>query len=205
MATAAHISSLFGLLLVVSLFQGSMAAPRKLAALVEPRPTTLTYHKGHLLTGPVSINLVWYGKFTPAQHAIVADFVSSLSEPRSTKPLPTAAAMQQDSSVASWWKTVQSYYAQSKSPLPVVSLGKQVVDDSYSMGRSLTSDQLLTLAARGGQRRAINVVLTAEDIAVDGFCTSRCGSHSASPRSKSGRFAYVWVGNSASQCPGQCA
>nr|CAD1826335.1 unnamed protein product [Ananas comosus var. bracteatus] len=38
---------------------------------------------------------------------------------------------------------------------------------------------------------------------------SRCGAHGSSRpaprRSNSGRFAYVWVGNSAAQCPGQCA
>ena len=50
-----------------------------------------------------------------------------------------------------------------------------------------------------------HVVLTADDVAVDGFCMSRCGTHGASPRSRSGRFAYVWVGNSADQCPGECA
>ncbi|MQL73365.1 hypothetical protein Taro_005726 [Colocasia esculenta] len=195
MASKIHISALFGLLLMVSLFPTSTGA-RKLTALVEPPPTTLKYHEGHLLTGPISISLIWYGKFNPAQRAILADFVSSL---------PAAAAMQQEPSVASWWKTVRSYYAQSKSPLPVLSLGKQVLDESYSLGLSLTSAQLLMLARRGGQRRAVNVVLTAEDVAVEGFCTSRCGTHGASPRSKNGRFAYVWVGNSAAQCPGQCA
>ncbi|MQL73381.1 hypothetical protein Taro_005719 [Colocasia esculenta] len=195
MSSAMHASALFGLLLVLSLLQGSLAT-RKLEALVEPEPSTLIYHKGHLLTGPIAINLIWYGKFTPAQRAIVADFVSSLSSP---------AAPQEEPSVATWWNTAKSYYALSKSPLPIVSLGKQVLDESYSLGRTLTSAQLRALAARGGQRRAVNVVLSAEDVAVEGFCSSRCATHGASPRSKNGRFAFVWVGNSASQCPGQCA
>ncbi|MQL73367.1 hypothetical protein Taro_005724 [Colocasia esculenta] len=203
MASRIQSPTMFGLLLLVILFQRSFGA-RKLAALVEPQPTTLTYHNGHLLTGPISINLVWYGKFTPAQRAIVADFVSSLSS-SSGKKLSSAAAGQPEPSVATWWKTAESYYALSKSPLPVLSLGKQVLDESYSLGRSPTSDQLLALAVEGGQRRAVNVVLTAEDVAVEGFCMSRCGTHGASPRSKSGRFAYVWVGNSVTQCPGQCA
>ncbi|MQL73382.1 hypothetical protein Taro_005718 [Colocasia esculenta] len=199
MAAVIHTSALFGFFLVVSLFQESMGA-RKIAALVEPRPTTLAYHKGRLLTGPISINLVWYGKFTPSQRAIVSDFISSLSS--RSKP---SSAVQQKPSVATWWKTAESYYALSKSPRALLSLGNQVLDESYSLGRSLTSGQLLALAAQGGRRRAVNVLLTAEDVAVDGFCMSRCGSHAASPPSKNGRFAYVWVGNSASQCPGQCA
>ncbi|GAY41586.1 hypothetical protein CUMW_060610 [Citrus unshiu] len=33
---------------------------------------------------------------------------------------------------------------------------------------------------------------------------SRCGTHGAG-RSKESKFAYAWVGNSESQCPGQCA
>ena len=201
MASGIQITAMFGLLLLqVTLFQGSAMAARKLAALVEPQPTTLTYHNGHLLTGPITISLVWYGKFTPAQRAIVADFVSSLSSLSSP-----AGAGKPEPSVATWWKTAESYYALSKSPLPVLTLGEQVLDESYSLGRSLTSAQLRALAARGGQRRAVNVVLTAEDVAVEGFCMSRCGTHGASPRSKNGRFAFVWVGNSASQCPGQCA
>lgn len=50
----------------------------------------------------------------------------------------------------------------------------------------------------------VNVVLTSADVAVDGFCTSRCGTH-GSGRVKKSRFAYAWVGNSLSQCPGYCA
>uniref|UniRef100_A0A1D1YFJ3 Non-structural protein V n=1 Tax=Anthurium amnicola TaxID=1678845 RepID=A0A1D1YFJ3_9ARAE len=195
MASTIHITALLGILFLASSFRGSVGA-RKLAALVEQQPLTLTYHKGHLLTGPISINLIWYGKFTPAQRATIVDFITSLSSPTGKLQQP---------SVATWWKTAERYYAVSKSPLPVLSLGNQTLDESYSLGRSLTSAQLLALAARGGRRRAVNVVLTAEDVAVEGFCMSRCATHGASPRSKNGRFTYVWVGNSASQCPGYCA
>ena len=52
----------------------------------------------------------------------------------------------------------------------------------------------------------INVVLTAKDVAVDGFCM-RCGSHGTNKAAGRGSAGgtYVWVGNSETQCPGQCA
>ncbi|KAA0061168.1 protein EXORDIUM-like 2 [Cucumis melo var. makuwa] len=41
---------------------------------------------------------------------------------------------------------------------------------------------------------------------LDGFCRSRCGTHgSVSVGRSRARTAYVWVGNSESQCPGYCA
>ena len=50
------------------------------------------------------------------------------------------------------------------------------------------------------------MVLTAKDVSVDGFCMSRCGTHGSTvPGRGSARGTYVWVGNSETQCPGQCA
>ncbi|OAY80677.1 Protein EXORDIUM [Ananas comosus] len=179
----------------LDLFRFSDGA-RTLTALVEEQPLALTYHKGALLSGPISINLIWYGKFTASQRATLTDFVSSLS---------SAAPPQPEPSVSTWWKTTAKYYAQSKARFPALTLGAQFLDESCSLGRSLAEPQLVELARRGAPRRAINVVLTADDVAVEGFCMSRCGSHGSSPRSRAGRFAYIWVGNSAAQCPGQCA
>ncbi|XP_031495123.1 protein EXORDIUM-like 7 [Nymphaea colorata] len=45
-----------------------------------------------------------------------------------------------------------------------------------------------------------------EDVAVEGFCMSSCGLHDSAPLLPiAERFAYVWVANPESQCPGQCA
>ncbi|XP_038983228.1 protein PHOSPHATE-INDUCED 1 homolog [Phoenix dactylifera] len=179
------------------LFQCSYGA-RKLNVLVEEQSPVLTYHKGALLTGPVSVNLIWYGKFAASQRAIISDFVTSLSTKGSDQKQPAP-------SVSTWWKTTEKYYAQSKTKFPALTLGEQILDDSYSLGKSLTDADIAKLASRGAPKNAVNVVLTAADVAVEGFCMSRCGTHGSSPRSKSGRFAYIWVGNSATQCPGQCA
>ncbi|KAK3027466.1 hypothetical protein RJ639_041072 [Escallonia herrerae] len=172
---------------VASFFGPSIAATRKLAALVEQQPLVLNYHNGALLKGNVTVNLVWYGKFTPIQRSIIVDYILSLSSHRS--PLPSAA---------SWWKTTEKYKGGSVSLV----VGKQILDEAYSLGKSLKNSQLVYLAARGGHMGSVNVVLTAKDVAVDGFCM-KCGTH-GSTRGKA-RFAYAWVGNSETQCPGQCA
>lgn len=51
----------------------------------------------------------------------------------------------------------------------------------------------------------VNVVLTAKDVTVEGFCMSRCGSHGSTIARGKARLSYAWVGNSETQCPGQCA
>ncbi|KAG4963696.1 hypothetical protein AAZX31_14G162900 [Glycine max] len=157
------------------------------------------YHRGPLLTGKISVNLIWYGKFKPSQKAIVADFITSLS---SSKPLTAQP------SVATWWKATDKYYKNSF-PKLALSLGSQIVDENYSLGKSLTTNQILKLASKGPQRNAINIVLTSAEVAVEGFCSSRCGTHGSSVgarvNGKRYKFAYMWVGNSETQCPGQCA
>ncbi|KAI3833419.1 hypothetical protein MKW92_047669 [Papaver armeniacum] len=90
--------------------------------------------------------------------------------------------------------------------LDFVRASKQIFDYSYSLGKSLSDEKIVRLASRGQQSNAINVVLTSADVAVDGFCTSRCGTHGSSySASKKSKFAYIWVGNSEIQCPGKCA
>ncbi|KAG5561139.1 hypothetical protein RHGRI_004226 [Rhododendron griersonianum] len=56
---------------------------------------------------------------------------------------------------------------------------------------------------------AINVVMTTADVLVEGFCMTY-GTHGSSKSSapingKHHKYAYIWVGNSETQCPGQCA
>ncbi|XP_043710837.1 protein PHOSPHATE-INDUCED 1-like [Telopea speciosissima] len=192
---------LYQVLLVVSLLHLSNAA-RRLSGSVEQRPMLFQYHKGPLLSGKISVNLIWYGNFNPAQRAIISDFVSSLSSsPASLKTEP-------QSSVLTWWKTTDKYYhlsSKNKKSYSSLSLqmGRQILDENYSLGKSLTRKQIVQLAGRGDHRNAVNVVLTAADVNVEGFCIDTCGSHGS--QGKKSKFAYIWVGNSETQCPGQCA
>ncbi|KAJ1431888.1 Protein EXORDIUM-like [Sesbania bispinosa] len=139
-------------------------------------------------------------KFQYHKGPLLTDFITSLSSPKkTTTPQP---------SVGTWWKATEKYY-NNKSPKLALSLGAQILDENYSLGKSLTNNQIIKLASKGAQKNAINVVLTAADVAVDGFCSSRCGTHGSSlgarVNGKRYKFAYIWVGNSESQCPGQCA
>lgn len=93
------------------------------------------------------------------------------------------------------------YHLTNKSSSLVISLGSQILNESYFLGKSLTNEQILQLASKGSQRNPINVVLTSVDVAVEGFCSSRCGTHGSDSGSK---LAYIWVGNSETQCPGRC-
>ncbi|EEF48528.1 protein PHOSPHATE-INDUCED 1 [Ricinus communis] len=202
---ASNFSAHFLLLLVGSLFHFNLAA-RLLTESAETKEALLfQYHNGPLLTGKISINLIWYGKFKPSQRAIVSDFITSLSSVKSTVAQP---------SVVTWWKATEKYYRHinsKKSYNLALSLGAQILDESYSLGKSLSNKQIVQLASKGGQKDAINVVLTSADVAVDGFCSSRCGTHGSSISAqkmingKNSKFAYIWVGNSETQCPGQCA
>ncbi|KAI3841868.1 hypothetical protein MKW92_038065 [Papaver armeniacum] len=177
------------LLLFVCLFHFSSATGRKLNELVQEKPAIpLLYHNGPLLSGQTSVNLIWYGNFKPAQRAIISDFFRSLyATPKTQSP-----------SVSMWWKKIEKCYNIPNSPKKptslVLKLGRQILDEKYSLGKSLSNKKNVRLASRGEQSNAINVVLTSADVTVDGFCSSRCENH-----------AYIWVGNSEIQCPGQCA
>ncbi|KAF2291568.1 hypothetical protein GH714_025696 [Hevea brasiliensis] len=153
------------LLLFVSLFHLNLAA-RLLTQSTETQQTLqFQYHNGPLLTGKISMNLIWYGKFKPSQRAIVSDFIASLSSPKPAIAQP---------SVATWWKATEKYYHLIKS------------------------------------QKASSLALSLGDVSVEGFCSSRCGTHGSSVAAekingKNSKFAYIWVGNSETQCPGQCA
>ncbi|KAK4365161.1 hypothetical protein RND71_016519 [Anisodus tanguticus] len=168
-------------------------ANSRILALVKEKPLVLKYHKGALLKGNVTINLIWYGKFTPAQRSIIVDFIQSLS-PKTKKLTPPP-------SVSWWWRTTEAY----EGGPSVITLGKQIFDEKCSVGKYLKDPQLESLALRATQTNSIAVILTAIDVAVEDFCMNRCGMHGSTRVKRGGKFAYAWVGNSAIQCPGQCA
>ncbi|GJN00289.1 hypothetical protein PR202_ga17710 [Eleusine coracana subsp. coracana] len=183
---------------------GGAGGSRRLMDLYRPPPSDLLrYHDGAVLSGDIPVSILWYGHFTTAQKAIVTDFLLSLSASPQGTPAP---------SVSQWWSTIDRLYL-SKANTAVgknsaggaknarVVLAGQASDVACSLGKRLKLSQLPTLAARSGPvKGGIALVLTADDVAVESFCMSRCGTHG----SVSGA-AYAWVGNPATQCPGQCA
>ncbi|GFS46790.1 EXORDIUM like 2 [Actinidia rufa] len=184
MAFIHYFTILTSLLLLLNRPDSASATTRKLAALVRPPPLTLKYHNGPLLNGNVTVSLLWYGKFSPTQRSIIADFIQSLNAPHAPTP-----------SVASWWQTTERYKFGSGSGSTVI-LGSQILDENYSLGKSLTTSQIIELASKSQRKNSIHVVLTAEDVTVDGFCMSRCGIHGSGfsdPKNKREKFAYAWT------------
>ncbi|KAL6861797.1 hypothetical protein ACP4OV_017497 [Aristida adscensionis] len=198
------------LLAAVLLLAGE--APARCAALnprmlflVKPDPIVLRDHGGALLTGNLTVNVLFYGRFTPAQRAIVAGFVRSVS---AAAPAPAGPGggkgHGEPPSVASWWRATSLYRGGGAR----LRLGRQILDERMSLGRSLSLGNVTALArAAGHHRGAITAVLTAADVLVAPFCTSRCGVHGHDAGGAHGRarYAYLWAGNPARQCPGQCA
>ncbi|GLJ53540.1 hypothetical protein SUGI_1142250 [Cryptomeria japonica] len=188
---------------------------RKLSALVEEEPLVLQYHNGPLLTTKpiLNLHLIWYGNFTSAQRTIVADFVQSLGKGDGKQGSP---------SVSAWWKTTEAYKGSTPSKLNRAQilnpkLGEQKLDGAYSLGKSLKRSDIAVLVKSSIQSRALPppqkekgngevelyLVLTSDNVMVENFCSSSCGFHDSS---KAGiKYAYAWVGNSGTQCPGQCA
>ncbi|MFZ8393411.1 hypothetical protein ACO1MB_14290, partial [Staphylococcus aureus] len=60
---------------IISLFHFTLEA-RTLNELLQDPSNLLQYHNGPLLSGKISVNLIWYGKFKPSQRAIVSDFIT---------------------------------------------------------------------------------------------------------------------------------
>lgn len=183
---------LFSFLMLSSLPQPSIATSRMLALVNQP-PVILKYHNGQLLKGNITVNLLWYGKFTPIQRSVLVDFLLSLNRKSPRQP-----------SVNTWWSTTGLY----KGGPSNLAVGNQILDEKYSLGKSLKNRQVQHLALKAGGRSkstaTLSLVLTAADVAVEDFCMSACGIHGYA-RYKKVRYAYAWVGNSETQCPGQCA
>ncbi|CBI19183.3 unnamed protein product, partial [Vitis vinifera] len=169
------------LVVVVVIFHLFFISPcfcaRKLTSLYQPPPMALTYHNGALLEGHLPVSILWYGQFSPAQKSIVADFLLSLDPHDQPENLSSKKP-----STSQWWKTIQTYLKKAGKREIQIELSNQISDDSKSSGLTL--------------------VLTAKDVAVEGFCMSNCGFHGSDARKRS---AFIWVGNSETQCPGQCA
>ncbi|MCO5607205.1 hypothetical protein L7F22_061398 [Adiantum nelumboides] len=91
-------------------------------------------------------------------------------------------------------------------------LAGQMSDRKCSMGKQLKGADLESMAGRAATSfasddpNAIYVLITSENVMVEDFCESQCATHGiVKVAGKKKAVKYMWVGNSASQCPGQCA
>ncbi|PHT50777.1 Protein EXORDIUM [Capsicum baccatum] len=154
---------------------------------------SLTYHNGDLLENELKISILWYGKTLPAQKSIIVDFLGSLNSPNKivSRKTPT---------VSKWWQTIQAYLTKAGKRETRLVLSDQFNDEKCSIGKTLKKSQISELA--DSKKGELTIVLTAEDVAVEGFCMSNCGYHGSGQNKRS---VFIWVGNSVTQCLGQCA
>ncbi|KAJ7550022.1 hypothetical protein O6H91_07G079000 [Diphasiastrum complanatum] len=181
---------------------------RKLSALVPEAPLVLPYHNGPLLSGDgvLNVHLLWYGRFSASQQSTILDFLASFQSKEGQQP-----------SVRSWWKITSGYKDSTGSPVfTSVQAGEQLMDAAYSLGKNLKRADLHSLISRAVSSasfplnlKALYVVLTADDVYVDGFCMNACASHtsanSTTPVNGQQKFPIAWVGNSITRCAGKCA
>ncbi|XP_072986979.1 protein EXORDIUM-like 5 [Typha latifolia] len=164
----------------------------------------LRYHMGPVLSSPIRLYLIWYGRWPQALKSPLRDFLLSLSDPAVPSP-----------SAAQWWSTVSLYSDQTGSNVSrSLSLAAEFSNPSLSRGRLLSRlDIQLIIAdaiAAGNlpvdHRRGVYLVLTAPDVAVQDFCRAVCGFHYFTFPSLVGHtLPYAWVGHSGTQCPEVCA
>ncbi|KAJ4761574.1 Protein EXORDIUM [Rhynchospora pubera] len=201
MASFSLPKSILALLVILTLASSSLGArPRKLDVWI-PNPNDypddsylLKYHNGEVLQGNIPVHIIWYGDFSSPQKSIIIDFLNSLT---------SSTWGQSNPSVAQWWSTIdQLYLSKVSNQQTQINLGNQI-DWSYWWGKYLTMSQIAQIASNAGTPRGgITLVLTAKDVTVEEFCSSHCAFHGSD---QSAGTTFIWVGNSESQCPGQCA
>ncbi|KAK7356885.1 hypothetical protein VNO80_16165 [Phaseolus coccineus] len=167
----------------------------------------LKYHMGPVLSSPINIYLIWYGKWPQSQKFLIKDFLLSISaSDRRVSPSP---------SVSDWWQTVSLYTDQTGANISrSVSIAGEYADLHYSHGTHLTRlsvQEVIATAVHAkpfpvDHRNGIYLILTAEDVTMEDFCRAVCGFHYFTFPSKVGyTLPYAWVGNSGKQCPELCA
>eukprot|EP00249_Psilotum_nudum_P024309 c29149_g1_i3 orf=206-1237(-) len=190
---------------------GAFFPHARLLVLSPDTPLILQYHNGPLLTeGPaIGVYIIWYGKFSPAQRSIVTDYLASLQSTHADNNRAPDPAM-------NWWKIMTGYKDKfGASVSGSVQLLQQAYDEKYSLGKNINRTDIEALINAAIQRKslpynpqAVYLVLTADDVFLERFCMDSCGFHDYTFPSRITRYRsllYGWVGNSAKQCPGQCA
>ncbi|KAM7482813.1 hypothetical protein LguiB_007396 [Lonicera macranthoides] len=167
----------------------------------------LRYHMGPVLSSPINIYLIWYGKWAPSQQLLIKDFLQSISTSNHrAAPSP---------SVSDWWSTVSLYTDQTGANVSrSVLLAGEHSDHLYSHGTHLTRlsvQQVIDSAVKTkpftvDHKNGIFLVLTSGDVTVQDFCRAVCGFHYFTFPSMVGyTLPYAWIGNSGKQCPEVCA
>lgn len=200
MASFSLAKSILPLLVLLTLVNFSIGArPRKLDLWI-PGPNDypddsylFKYHNGEVLNGNIPISIIWYGYFDWPKRSIILDFLYSLTpNPSESNPC-----------IAQWLSTIDQLYLSKVSNQQTQFTTVNQTDNWYGLGKSLNMSQIEQLTSSAGtQKGGITLIFTSEDVSVEGFCMNHCAFHGSDQGSGT---TFIWVGNSISQCPGQCA
>ncbi|KAF1002618.1 protein EXORDIUM-like 5 [Apium graveolens] len=164
----------------------------------------LRYHMGPVLSSPINIYLIWYGKWANPHKLLIKDFLLSISSKGSPSP-----------SVSDWWRTVSLYTDQTGANISrTVLIAGEYTDHLYSHGKDLTRltvQDVIASAVKSkpfpvDHKTGIYLILTADDVTMQDYCRAVCGFHYFTFPSKVGyTLPYAWIGHSIKQCPEVCA
>lgn len=166
-----------------------------------PPSSNITYYGGPIISVPVNVYVVYYGKWSSIDRGIIDGFIKNLSG----SPLYNINAGYYDNSTPqNFVQNVVNYTAKTNA-----------YHDNYSLGKTLSDAQtqtIITNAINGGHlandTNGVYFVLTAKDVHQNAFggsfCSLYCGYHGPSTTIISGEtIKYSFVGNPA-QCPTGC-
>lgn len=181
-------------------YANTACGARNLFSLYQTPPMLLNYHNGELLEGNLHISLLWYGKFSPAQKSIVVDLLLSLNSSQKN------TSSNQLTFVSYWWKIVRSYKKKAGKIEINIILAHQFVDENCSLGKSFKKSHIKFLTYRvNSEIGGLTLILTSQDVSVEGFCMSGCEYHGWGEQKGTRKSVFIGIGNSVTQCPGQCA
>ncbi|CAI7854159.1 unnamed protein product [Closterium sp. NIES-54] len=131
---------------------------------------------------PISVYLIWYGKFTDAQKQIIRTFIESLNNSNDT-----------DATVTNWWNVNRLYYdAMGNHVSAYVTLKGEIDDADYSKGRTILSTDVAKLVSSAvtskqfaNDPNGVYFVMGDETVAQQddtapeksAFCRNYCGWH----------------------------
>ncbi|CAI5478819.1 unnamed protein product [Closterium sp. Yama58-4] len=156
---------------------------------------------------PISVYLIWYGKFTDAQKQIIRTFIESLNNSNDT-----------DATVINWWNVNRLYYdAMGNHISAFVTLKGEIDDADYSKGRTLLSTDVAKLVSSAvtskqfaNDPNGVYFVMGDETVAQEddtapeksAFCRNYCGWHFYTRDAL--ELPIAFVGNAATRCPKRC-
>jgi len=117
-----------------------------------------------LMTGNPRMHYVWYGTWSSTDKTILTDLVKSFSN-------------------SAYWAINSTYTDSNFNPVPGTLAVGTAVSDSYSQGKSLDDAKLAAIIQAavdevGATDDDIFVVMAANDVGMDGYCTKWCAFHS---------------------------